>query len=58
MRRRYGSLPSQPFHAAKANLSAQQHKQAVKEAKREKRKEKMPKHLKKKIVSSTSRRKK
>ncbi|KAJ6446736.1 serine/threonine-protein kinase RIO1 [Purpureocillium lavendulum] len=34
------------------------HKQAVKEAKREKRKEKMPKHLKKKIVSSTSRRKK
>ncbi|KAK3179128.1 Serine/threonine-protein kinase rio1 [Lecanicillium sp. MT-2017a] len=35
-----------------------QHKQAVKEAKREKRKEKMPKHLKKKIVSSTSRRKK
>ncbi|CEJ82122.1 Putative Serine/threonine-protein kinase RIO1 [[Torrubiella] hemipterigena] len=35
-----------------------QHKLAVKEAKREKRKEKMPKHLKKKIVSSTSRRKK
>ncbi|KAG5982043.1 hypothetical protein E4U55_002391 [Claviceps digitariae] len=35
-----------------------QHKQAVKEAKREKRKDKMPKHLKKKIVSSTSRRKK
>ncbi|CAM1505134.1 Fc.00g107710.m01.CDS01 [Cosmosporella sp. VM-42] len=35
-----------------------QHKQAVKEAKREKRKEKMPKHLKKKIVASTSRRKK
>lgn len=35
-----------------------QHKQAVKEAKREKRKEKMPKHLKKKIVSSTSRKKK
>ncbi|RSL57514.1 hypothetical protein CEP54_008264 [Fusarium duplospermum] len=34
------------------------HKQAVKEAKREKRKEKMPKHLKKKIVASTSRRKK
>ncbi|RSM13524.1 hypothetical protein CDV31_005822 [Fusarium ambrosium] len=33
------------------------HKQAVKEAKREKRKEKMPKHLKKKIVASTSRRK-
>ncbi|KAG5941125.1 hypothetical protein E4U59_001928 [Claviceps monticola] len=35
-----------------------QHKQAVKEAKREKRKHKMPKHLKKKIVSSTSGRKK
>ncbi|KFA65763.1 hypothetical protein S40285_07090 [Stachybotrys chlorohalonatus IBT 40285] len=35
-----------------------QHKQAVKEAKREKRKEKMPKNLKKKIVASTSRRKK
>ncbi|CAG9944020.1 unnamed protein product [Clonostachys rosea f. rosea IK726] len=35
-----------------------QHKQAVKEAKREKRKEKMPKAMKKKIVSSTSRRKK
>ncbi|KAF3769743.1 Serine/threonine-protein kinase Rio1 [Cryphonectria parasitica EP155] len=35
-----------------------QHKQAVKEAKREKRKEKMPKHLKKKMVSSTSRKKK
>ncbi|KAK4143185.1 RIO1 family-domain-containing protein [Dichotomopilus funicola] len=35
-----------------------QHKQAVKEAKREKRKEKMPKSVKKKIVSSTSRRKK
>ncbi|KAJ4320403.1 Serine/threonine-protein kinase rio1 [Fusarium piperis] len=34
------------------------HKQAVKEAKREKRKEKMPKHLKKKIVATTSRRKK
>ncbi|KAK9414085.1 putative Serine/threonine-protein kinase RIO1 [Seiridium unicorne] len=34
------------------------HKQAVKEEKREKRKEKMPKHLKKKLVSSTSRRKK
>jgi len=34
------------------------HKQAVKEAKREKRKEKIPKHVKKKIVSSTSRRKK
>ncbi|GKU17002.1 unnamed protein product [Fusarium langsethiae] len=34
------------------------HKQAVKEAKREKRKEKMPKHLKKKIVASSSRRSK
>ncbi|KAK5659523.1 hypothetical protein OQA88_725 [Cercophora sp. LCS_1] len=34
------------------------HKQAVKEAKREKRKDKMPKSLKKKLVSSTSRRKK
>ncbi|PSR83199.1 RIO1 family-domain-containing protein [Coniella lustricola] len=35
-----------------------QHKLAVKEAKRERRKEKMPKHLKKKMVSSTSRKKK
>ncbi|PHH68814.1 hypothetical protein CDD82_256 [Ophiocordyceps australis] len=35
-----------------------QHKQAVKEAKREKRKEKMPKHVKKKAIASTSRRKK
>ncbi|CAH0052588.1 unnamed protein product [Clonostachys solani] len=35
-----------------------QHKLAVKEAKREKRKDKMPKAVKKKIVSSTSRRKK
>ncbi|KAK7427211.1 Serine/threonine-protein kinase rio1 [Neonectria magnoliae] len=35
-----------------------QHKQAVKEAKREKRKDKMPKHLKKKLVTTTSRRKK
>ncbi|KAK7740468.1 Serine/threonine-protein kinase rio1 [Cytospora paraplurivora] len=34
------------------------HKQAVKEAKREKRKDKMPKHQKKKLVSSTSRKKK
>ncbi|XWW97562.1 hypothetical protein V2A60_005546 [Cordyceps javanica] len=34
------------------------HKQAVKEAKREKRKEKIPKHVKKQLVSSTSRRKK
>lgn len=33
------------------------HKAAVKEEKREKRKEKMPKHLKKKLVSSTSRKK-
>ncbi|CAG7559238.1 unnamed protein product [Fusarium equiseti] len=38
--------------------SSQAHKQAVKEAKREKRKEKMPKHLKKKIVATSSRRKK
>lgn len=36
----------------------QAHKQAVKEEKREKRKEKMPKHLKKKLISQTSRRKK
>lgn len=36
-------------------LGLQQHKLAVKEAKREKRKEKMPKHMKKKLVSSTSR---
>ncbi|KAH7329477.1 RIO1 family-domain-containing protein [Stachybotrys elegans] len=35
-----------------------QHKQAVKEAKREKRKEKIPKSVKKKLVASTSRRKK
>ncbi|EJT69832.1 serine/threonine-protein kinase RIO1 [Gaeumannomyces tritici R3-111a-1] len=34
------------------------HKQAVKDAKREKRKDKMPKHLKKKLVSSGSRKKK
>lgn len=34
------------------------HKQAVKDEKREKRKEKMPKHLKKQLVSSSSRRKK
>ncbi|OIW33649.1 atypical/RIO/RIO1 protein kinase [Coniochaeta ligniaria NRRL 30616] len=33
------------------------HKAAIKEEKREKRKEKMPKHLKKKLVSSTSRKK-
>ncbi|KAH7038256.1 RIO1 family-domain-containing protein [Microdochium trichocladiopsis] len=33
------------------------HKAAVKEEKREKRKDKMPKHLKKKLVNSTSRRK-
>lgn len=39
-------------------FSLQQHKQAVKEAKREKRREKMPKHLKKKLVTSTSRKKK
>lgn len=36
----------------------QLHKQTVKEEKREKRKEKMPKHLKKKLVASSSRRKK
>lgn len=35
-----------------------EHKQAVKDAKREKRKEKMPKHLKKKLVSNGSRKKK
>ncbi|KAH8805555.1 RIO1 family-domain-containing protein [Xylogone sp. PMI_703] len=33
------------------------HKQAVKEEKREKRKEKMPKHIKKKLVSSSARHK-
>jgi RIO kinase 1 len=33
------------------------HKKAVKEEKREKRKEKMPKHMKKKLVSQSSRRK-
>lgn len=36
----------------------QQHKAAVKEAKREKRKDKMPKSMKKRLVSSTSRKKK
>lgn len=36
----------------------QEHKQAVKEAKREKRKDKMPKHLKKKLVNSSTRKKK
>ncbi|KAF4119334.1 RIO kinase 1 [Geosmithia morbida] len=35
-----------------------QHKQAVKDAKREKRKDKIPKSVKKKLVSSTTRRKK
>ncbi|KAI0014790.1 putative extragenic suppressor of the bimD6 mutation [Xylariomycetidae sp. FL0641] len=35
-----------------------QHKQAVKEAKSEKRKEKMPKHLKKRLVATSSRKKK
>lgn len=44
--------------SANTLISSQLHKHAVKEAKREKRKEKMPKHIKKKIVSSTSRRKK
>ncbi|KAL1900808.1 Serine/threonine-protein kinase rio1 [Ceratocystis pirilliformis] len=34
------------------------HKMAVKEAKRDKRKEKIPKHLKKKLVSTSSRKKK
>ncbi|KAJ4299607.1 Serine/threonine-protein kinase rio1 [Kalmusia sp. IMI 367209] len=34
-----------------------EHKKAVKEEKREKRKEKMPKHLKKKLVSQSSRKK-
>ncbi|KXH69103.1 RIO1 family protein [Colletotrichum salicis] len=37
--------------------TAQQHKQAVKEAKREKRKEKIPKSVKKKLVSASSRKK-
>jgi RIO kinase 1 len=36
----------------------QEHKKQVKEGKREKRKEKMPKHVKKKLVSSTARHKK
>lgn len=40
------------------SLFIQAHKQAVKESKREKRKEKMPKSVKKKLVNSTSRRKK
>lgn len=35
--------------------SKKEHKQKVKEEKREKRKEKMPKHLKKKLISSSSR---
>jgi RIO kinase 1 len=33
----------------------QAHKAAVKEAKRDKRKEKIPKHIKKKMVSDSSR---
>lgn len=41
-----------------AKEDKKEHKQAVKEEKREKRKDKMPKHLKKKLVSSSSRRKK
>ncbi len=36
----------------------QDHKKEVKEAQREKRKEKMPKHLKKRLVAATARRKK
>jgi len=39
------------------DILKQAHKLAVKEEKREKRKEKMPKHLKKKLVNSSSRRK-
>ncbi|KAH8898247.1 atypical/RIO/RIO1 protein kinase [Thozetella sp. PMI_491] len=35
-----------------------QHKQAVKEAKREKRKEKIPKHVKKRLVAASSKKKK
>jgi RIO kinase 1 len=35
----------------------QEHKKAVKEEKREKRKEKMPKHMKKKLVSSSAKHK-
>lgn len=38
--------------------SLQARKQAVKEAKREKRKDKIPKYKKKKMIDSTSRRKK
>lgn len=36
----------------------QEHKRAVKEEKREKRKEKIPKHIKKKLVSSSAKHKK
>jgi len=38
--------------------SKQEHKKTVKEEKREKRKEKLPKHIKKKLISSSSRHKK
>jgi len=38
--------------------TTQEHKKAVKEEKREKRKEKLPKHIKKKLVGSSSRNKK
>lgn len=37
--------------------SCQEHKMAVKEEKREKRKEKIPKHIKKKLINSSSRKK-
>ncbi|KAF2197376.1 Serine/threonine-protein kinase Rio1 [Delitschia confertaspora ATCC 74209] len=40
-----------------AKDAKKEHKQAVKEAKREKRKEKIPKHVKKKLVSQSSRKK-
>jgi hypothetical protein len=39
------------------NNTTQEHKKAVKEEKREKRKDKIPKHLKKKLVSTTARHK-
>ena len=37
-----------------ANTGKQDHKKAVKDEKREKRKEKIPKHIKKKLVSSSA----
>lgn len=40
---------------ANADIPNQDHKKAVKEEKREKRKDKLPKHIKKKLINSTGR---